>query len=64
MDEINITVCKFKEAVLMIRAEHEDDNVNLYFENPVNGKWYKDIEKAFDGWIEEQDEAEIEIWNM
>jgi hypothetical protein len=64
MNELNITVCKFKEMALMVRVEYEEEESVLYFENPVTGKWYKEIEKSFDCWIEEQEESEIDIWNM
>lgn len=64
MEGLQITVCKFKEAVLMVREEREEENVRIYFENPVTGKWHSEIEKAFKGWIEEQSEDEIEEWNI
>ncbi len=63
MEGLQITVCKFKEAVLMVREEKEENSVKLYFENPVTGKWHSEIEKVFKGWIEEQSEEEIEEWN-
>lgn len=62
MDEMNISVCKYKDAVLIIKSEKEESC--LYYENPVTGKWYKEIEDAFKGWIEEQDESERDEWNM
>ncbi len=63
MEGLKITIFKFRNAVLMVREEQEENNA-IYFENPATGKWHKNIEKSFEGWIEEQDDLEIEEWNM
>ena len=60
----DVTICCFRECAFMVKmSEAETGDITLIYENPANGRWYRDVKKATEGWLDLQSEEEQSDWN-